>query len=177
MNQTATRVLWGIAGALLILAGSVCLGQPGLAAAVVAIYLGLSMLFSGVVDLVIYAKAHGRLYGAGWLLVDGILNVLLSIFLLFHESFALLSLPLLFGMWLLFSGISHLVRSLDLRSFGVRGWGWFCALGILFTAVGFLSFFNPVASLIAIGGTAGALMILQGAGYLLRAVFGGRFLR
>ena len=84
--------------ALLILAGIVCLGQPGLAAAVVAIYLGLSMLFSGLVDLIIYARAHGRLYGAGWLLVDGILNVLLSIFLLFHESFALLSLPLLFGM-------------------------------------------------------------------------------
>ena len=106
MNQTVSRILWIIAGALLIIAGVICLMNPGTALLTMSLYLGISMLFSGVIDIVIFAKGNRYMAGSGWFLADGILTVLLSLFLLFHQTFTMLTLPYIFGMWLLFSGIS-----------------------------------------------------------------------
>lgn len=175
MNKTSSRVLWAVAGALLILAGVVCFVRPGVALATIAAYLGIMMLLFGLVDIVIFAKCHDFMCGAGWFLVDGILTVLLSLFILFNESFTALTLPILFGMWLLFSGVSKIVSSFDLKKLGIPGWGLFLALGIAFAVVGFLSFANPVAGAVTIGSIVGFVLILQGVGSILRAVYTDRF--
>ena len=81
MSKNGSRVLWVLAGVLLIVAGVSCMTRPAAALGGLSILLGLSMLFAGVVDIVIFATAGGSIYGAGWFLVDGILTVLMSIFL------------------------------------------------------------------------------------------------
>lgn len=134
------------------------------------------MLFSGIVDIVIFARGRDRMVGSVWFLVDGILTVLLSLFVLFDQAFTALSLPFIFGMWLLFSGVSKFVNSFDLRRLGVRGWGWFTALGVLLAFGGFFSFLDPVAGALTLSILAGALLILQGLSSILRACFSGRFL-
>lgn len=174
--KTVTRVLWAVAGVILILAGVFCLSNLGVAIASLSLWLGISMLIAGIVDLVVFGLGHNVMYGSGWFLLDGILTILLSLFILFHQAFAALSLPFIFGMWLLFSGIAKFVNSFDLRRWGVRGWGWFTALGILLALAGFLSFLDPVAGLFAIGILVGISLILQGVGTLLRAIFSQRFL-
>ena len=177
MNQTVSRILWIIAGALLIIAGVICLMNPGTALLTMSLYLGISMLFSGVIDIVIFAKGNRYMAGSGWFLADGILTVLLSLFLLFHQTFTMLTLPYIFGMWLLFSGISKFVNSFELRRLNVRGWGWFTALGILLALVGFFSFFVPVSELLALSALVGILLIFQGIASILRACFSGRLWR
>lgn len=176
MNTFFSRVLWGIAGVLLIICGIVCLAQPAVALTTVTLFLGISMMVSGIVDIVIFAKGNNAMFGAGWFLVDGILTVLLSLLILFNQAFTALSLPFIFGMWLMFSGITKFVNSFDLQRMGVRGWGWFTAIGIVLALAGFLSFLKPVASLFALSILTGVLLILQGAASLLRAIFAGRFL-
>ena len=129
MSRTASRVLWAVAGALLVISGVICLLYPEVALATLALYLGFVLLVCGVIDIVIFVKGHKFLYGAGWFLVDGILTVVISLFLLFNNAFTMLTLPFLFGMWLLMSGISKAVNSFDLKALGVSGWGWFLAFG------------------------------------------------
>ena len=124
MNKTVSRVLWIVAGVLLIVAGGACMLHPGATLSGLSFLLGMAMLFSGVVDIMIFATAGSSIYGSGWFLVDGILTVLLSIFLLCNQMFTMMTLPYILGMWLLFSGITKFVNSFDLRRFGVRGWGW-----------------------------------------------------
>lgn len=175
MNRTISRVLWIAAGILLILAGIFCLLSPSAALSGLALYLGLAMLFSGIVDLVIFASASSRMVGSGWFLVDGILTVLLSLFLLCNQWFTALTLPFLFGMWLLFSGVSKFANSFELKRLGVRGWGWFTVLGIVLSAVGFFSFLDPLAGLVAITIVVGVFLILQGVASILRGCFAGRF--
>ena len=58
MNRTVSRVLWVIAGVLLIIAGVICLVNPGTAIASLAVLLGIAMLFSGIVDIVIFASSR-----------------------------------------------------------------------------------------------------------------------
>ena len=113
--------------------------------------------------------------GAGWFLVDGILTVLLSLFIMGNQWFTALTLPLIFGMWLLFSGITKFVNSFDLQRLGVRGWGWFTALGVVLAVVGFMSFLNPLASMVAMAAMVGVFFILQGIASILRGCFSGRF--
>lgn len=174
MNRTLSRVLWIAAGVLLMVAGVACMANPGAVLTGMTIFLGIAMLISGIVDIVIFAVGHSFMFGSGWLLLDGILTVILSLFVLGNRTFTAITIPFIFGMWLIFSGISKFVNSFDLKYLGVRGWGWFTALGILLALVGFISFTTPAVSAVALSVTVGVLLILEGTAYILRACFAKR---
>ncbi len=177
MNRTISRVLWIIAGVLLILAGICCLCNPDVGLLTLSLYIGVAMLISGIIDIAIFAKWNGQMLGAGWFLADGILTVLLSLFLLFNQAFTMLSLPFIFGMWLLFSGINQFVNSFELETLGIKGWGWMTALGVLLAVVGFFSLFDPIANLFALGILVGILLICEGVAAIVRACLSHRFWR
>ena len=177
MNRTLSRILWIIAGVLLIIAGVYCLCNPDVGLMTLSLYIGIAMLISGIIDIVIFAKWNGQMFGAGWFLADGILTVLLALFLLFNQAFTMLSLPFIFGMWLLFSGISYFVNSFELQSFGVKGWGWLTALGIVLAVIGFFSFFDPIADMFALSILIGIFLICEGIAAILRACISHRFWR
>ena len=177
MSKTAYRVLWIIAGVLLIVAGVVCMSWEVAALASLALFLGVSMLVSGVVDILIFFAGRSAMFGSGWFLVDGILTVILAVFILFNQAFTMLTLPFVFGMWLIFSGITRFVQSFDLKAFGARGWGWFTAIGLIMALAGVISFLNPVAGMEAISVVLGVSLILEGVSAITRACCAGRFLR
>lgn len=177
MNRTVSRVLWIIAGVLLIIVGIYCLCNPDVGLLTLSLYIGIAMLISGIIDIVIFAKWNGKMFGAGWFLADGILTVLLALFLLFNEAFTMLTLPFIFGMWLLFSGINQFVNSFELQSLGVKGWGWLTALGVLLALVGFFSLFDPVANLFALSILMGILLVCEGIAAIVRACLSHRFWR
>ena len=161
-NSKTMKVLNIIAGVLLIAAGVYCLCNQDIAALTAGLMVGIFMLVSGVIEIVVFAATSGVLFGSGWLLLDGILTVILSLFLLFNQWFTMMSLPLLFTVWLLFYGISRFVSAFDLRAFGVRGWGWVLAIGILLILAGFLCMMDPWVSVAAIGLTVGLVFLLEG---------------
>lgn len=175
MNRTFSRVLWVIAGVLLVIVGVGCLCSPAATLAGLTLYLGIAMLVSGVVDLLVYAAVGRYMVASGWFLVDGILTILLSLIMLCDRWFTALTIPLIFGIWLMCSGIHKLVQSLELRRLGIRGWGWFLALGIVMTAAGFLSFLDPLTAMVAITVLVGVFLILQGVASILRGCFFHRF--
>ena len=177
MSRIFVRILWGIVGVILIVGGIFCFTQPAAVLLTMSALLGVSMLLCGVVDLIIFARGRQLMFGAGGFLLDGILTVLLSLFLLFNQGFTALSLPFIFGMWLMFSGISKFVGSFDLKVLGVKGWGWFTVLGVLLAAAGFFSFLDPVAGAVTMSFLLGILLILQGITFILRAVFVPRLFR
>ena len=177
MNKTLSRILWIVAGVLLIAAGVYCFVSPDAALGGLSLMLGLAMLFSGVVDIVIFASSRRFMLGSGWFLLEGIFTVLLAVFLLCNQAFTMLSLPFIFGMWLLFGGISRFVSSFDLQRLGVKGWGWFTALGVLLTVAGILSFYDPISGALALSWVAGLVLILQGVASIAWGCFSGRFCR
>lgn len=162
MSTKSVRVLNIAAGVLLIAAGVYCLCNQDIAVLSAGLLLGLFMLVSGVIEIAVFAGTSGVLIGSGWLLLDGVLTVIMSLFLLFNQWFTLLSLPFLFTIWLLFSGISRFVSAFDLRALGVRAWGWVLAIGILLIVGGFVCMMDPWVSVVAIGVTVGLVFILEG---------------
>ena len=156
------RILNVAAGVLLIAAGIYCLCNQDVALLSAGLLLGIFLLLSGVAEIVVFAAASGVMLGSGWLLLDGVLTVIMSLFLLFNQWFTMLSLPFLFTLWLLFSGISRFVGALDLRALGVRSWGWILALSILLMAAGFVCMMDPWVSVAAVGVTVGIVFLLEG---------------
>ena len=110
MRRSTLRALSILAGVLLIIAGVVCLCHQETAVLSAGILLGAFMLVSGIVEIVLFVRWRDFYFGSAGLLLDGILTVLLSLFLLFNRAFTLLSLPMLFAMWLLFSGVMRVVE-------------------------------------------------------------------
>lgn len=173
-NSKTMKVLNIIAGVLLIAAGVYCLCNQDIAALTAGLMVGIFMLVSGVIEIVVFVATSGVLFGSGWLLLDGILTVILSLFLLFNQWFTLLSLPFLFTIWLLFSGISRFVSAFDLRALGVRAWGWVLAIGILLIVGGFVCMMDPWVSVVAIGVTVGLVFILEGVSAIVCACISKR---
>ena len=161
MASKSMKVLNIIAGVLLIVAGIYCLCNQDIAAMTAGVMVGIFMLLSGVIEIVVFATTSGLLFGSGWLLLNGVLTVILSLFLLFNQWFTMMSLPFLFTLWLLFC-ISRFVSAFDLRAFGVRGWGWILTIGIILMVAGFICMMDPWVSVAAIGLTVGLAFLLEG---------------
>ena len=174
MSTKSVRVLNIAAGVLLVAAGVYCLCNQDIAVLSAGLLLGLFMLVSGVIEIAVFAGTSGVLIGSGWLLLDGVLTVIMSLFLLFNQWFTLLSLPFLFTIWLLFSGISRFVSAFDLRALGVRAWGWVLAIGILLIVGGFVCMMDPWVSVVAIGVTVGLVFILEGVSAIVCACISKR---
>lgn len=174
MSTKSVRVLNIAAGVLLIAAGVYCLCNQDIAVLSAGLLLGLFMLVSGVIEIAVFAGTSGVLIGSGWLLLDGVLTVIMSLFLMFNQWFTLLSLPFLFTIWLLFSGISRFVSAFDLRALGVRAWGWVLAIGILLIVGGFVCMMDPWVSVVAIGVTVGLVFILEGVSAIVCACISKR---
>ena len=156
MASKSMRVLNIVSGVLLIAVGIYCLCNQDIAAATAGFMVGIFMLVSGIIEIVVFAVTSGLLFGSGWLLLDGVLTVILSLFLLFNQWFTMLSLPLLFTLWLLFSGISRL------KALGVHNWGWVLAVGIVLMIAGFICMMDPLVSITAVGMTVGLVFLLEG---------------
>ena len=124
----------------------------------------LNTLVSGIMDVVTYIGVGGALPGSGWILADGILTIILSFFVLGNQAFTAVSLPFIFGIWIIFSGITRLVNAMEFQRVGAQGWGWMIVHGILDILFGILCFLEPLAGSIAIG-------ILVGVSFLLQAAF------
>ena len=162
MRTKTVRILNIVAGILLIAAGIYCLCNEDVAVLSAGLMLGIFMLAAGIAEIVVFAGTSGVLIGSGWLLLDGVLTVIMSLFLLFNQWFTLLSLPFIFTVWLMFSGISRFVSAFDLHALGVRGWGWVLAVGILLMSAGFLCMMDPWVSAAAVGVTVGLVFLLEG---------------
>ncbi len=162
MSTKSLRILNTAAGVLLIAAGIYCLCNQDVAVLSAGFLLGVFLLMAGIAEIVVFAAAGGMLLGSGWLLLDGVLTVIMSLFLLFNQWFTLVSLPFLFTLWLLFSGVSQFVSAFDLRALGVRAWGWILAVGIVLTVAGFVCLMDPWVSVAAMGVTVGTVLILEG---------------
>ena len=162
MHTKTVRILNIVAGILLIAAGIYCLCNEDVAVLSAGLMLGIFMLAAGIAEIVVFAGTSGVLIGSGWLLLDGVLTVIMSLFLLFNQWFTLLPLPFLFTVWLMFSGISRFVSAFDLHALGVRGWGWVLAVGILLMVAGFICMMDPWVSAAAVGVTVGMVFLLEG---------------
>lgn len=160
--------LWILTSVLFMVSGFYCIWNPDVTILSLAILLGISLFISGLRDICTYIDVHNYVKDSGWILMEGIITLLFSIFCFMNHYITVITIPVIFTIWVIFTGISRIVSAIDFKTFGFSNW-WFALLwGILLVAFGMFSVFDPIIASVAISVILGIILISQGISSLIK---------
>ena len=164
----ATRVIrhWWLlafAGLLAVAAGICVFAFPVESYVTLAILFGVLMLVTGAIQLIIASTSGNYLMMRGYVIVSGVLDVILGIFLCIYPGVTLFLLPILMGLWLMYHSFTIIALGGDMDTFKVPGKGWVIACGILLLILSIFVMLDPFSvGIVTVLSVAGCGLILLG---------------
>ena len=131
-----------ILGILLIALGVVIFLFPGASYLTMTLLFGVVIFLSGI--LYIAMGCTKGVSGKGWLILSGIVELALGIFLTFSPTLSALTLPIVLGFWLLFKGFSLLGIGSSLSGTKGSGWGWTVFSAVILVICGIVILLQPI---------------------------------
>lgn len=168
-NITLMQSLWAIASAILLITGIGTLTIPDDRLFEYAQKLGIAMFIAGAINLFVCIKNEEEIHGARWLLTDGLITTLLSLFPIFNNLIQPVLILFFFSVWELFSGVLKVVDSKELKEDKVEGWQYILLIGgiELFSGIG--AMVEPIDAVIGINRVISIIFIVQSAGFIIKA--------
>lgn len=165
------KICWGLTAVLLIASGIVCFCCPAETLSGLSIFLGISLILSGISSIGAYVTTRKMILGAGWVLLGGIATIILGILVLSNNAMVSNSLPFLFGMWIVFLGIARIVSAFDVRRLNFGGWWVDIIWGALLICLGVLSFYKPIVNVVMITVFTGLFLLINGVAMLMELYY------
>lgn len=150
-----------IAGLLMIAVGIAVFVFPLESYVALSILFGVLMLVVGAAKLIAASTSGNYFMMRGYVIVAGVLDLLLGLFLCIYPGVTLVLLPIMMGFWMMYNSFVLIGFSGDLDTFGVRGTGWILGGGILLLILSVLVLINPFGAGIA------TVVVLAGVGLLV----------
>lgn len=150
-----------IAGILCIITGIAVFAFPLESYVALSILTGVLMLVVGVAKLIAASASGNYLMMRGYVIVGGVLDLILGLFLCIYPGVTLALLPIMLGFWMLYNSFVLLGFSGDFDTFGIQGGGILTAGGILLLVLSILVLVNPFGAGIA------TVVILAGVGLVV----------
>ena len=165
-----------LAGILCIAAGIAVFVFPMESYMTLSIIFGVLMLITGAAQLIIASTSGNYLAMKGYVVVGGVLDLLLGIFLCVYPAVTVVLLPIMLGIWMMYHSFMIIAFGGDLDTFRINGSGWVTMGGILLLVLSFLVLVNPfsvgIATVIVLTGVALIVFgfLLCGESVLLRRI-------
>jgi len=153
-----------ILGIILIAMSFIVYSRPIETYAGLIVYFIATFLLTGILRMIFAIVNRNKLPGWGWYLTGGMLDIVLSALLSSRLDLALITMPLFIGFYLLFSSISAMAKSFDLRSYGLKNWGWLLLSGFIGLIFSGMILFNPILGV-------GALLLWTSLSLLFNGIF------
>lgn len=167
-SMKAMRWLLLLSGILVTILGVYMVFTPLENLVGLALYIGITMLISGISEVASYfgEEKENR---TGWVLASGILTTLFGMWAICGRGIVTMTvvLPFMFAMWIMMSGIMRIVAAFSYKSIGVKSWGWVLAMGILSTIFGFVLMFSPMMSAMIVAYMIASMFIVHGINSIL----------
>lgn len=151
-----------ILGILLAVLGVVMFATPGINSIVMAYAVCFLMLVYGIAEIAYYIAHHKSHVVSGWLLADGIITALLGLLLLFVPGAQILTMSILFAVWVLFTGVTRTSAAFVAKGAGSSNWGWILFAGIIGILIGIWMMFDPLLAVMTIGFILPVTFLVQG---------------
>lgn len=164
------RIIKIIAGLVLIITGVLCFAYPGATFIYIAFLLGCAMLFSGVSGILVYIVINLKKESSGLILAEGLLSIILGTLVLLNQLATDAVVPLVFGMWVMFSGILRVVVSLEMKHAGIHIWKWILAQGMISILAGTYAFVNTILLGVSVLLIVGIFFVIQGVNILTTGI-------
>lgn len=159
----AVRHWWMLmlAGVLCIAAGIAVFIFPLESYVALSICFGVLMLIVGAVQLIIASTSNNYLMMKGYVIVGGVLDLILGLFMCLYPGITLMLIPIMLGIWMMYHSFMIVAFGGDLDTFNVKGNGLVIAAGILLLLLSILILMNPFGVGVA------AVVVMAGIGLLL----------
>lgn len=123
-----TSLLLGI---LYVIAALFLLMAPLSSYVALSAIFSISILISGILEILFALSNKGNVSSWGWYLAGGIIDLIIGIYLVIYPLVSMEIIPFIVAFWLMFRGFTLCGYSTDLKRYGTRDWGWYLAIGIL----------------------------------------------
>jgi uncharacterized membrane protein HdeD (DUF308 family) len=160
------RILTIIGAILMILAGALCFISPGQTFLALAFVVGMVMVINGAIQTLSYLTGRGlnnKGDNNGWILVDALITLLLGILVLCNQLVADAAIPMVFGMWVLVTGILRIEAATRINKEKKRtNYRTAMVTGVVTTLIGLFGFINPLVTLLTTVLLLGFFLVMQG---------------
>lgn len=153
-----------LSNVLRIVLGIIAIVSPETFSASLGLFAGSFMICIGALLILFALFSVSILLGSGFLALEGVLTTCIGIFLVSYKDASLAIITIVLAFYFLFSGISKIVTSIDLRKFRARTWWVTLTIGIIYVILSIVLFsFNNANEIVS---------ILLGVFFILSGVFG-----
>ena len=150
-------------GVLAIIAGVCVFAFPVESYVTLGVLFGILMLATGAVQLIIASTSGNYLMMRGYVVVGGVLDLILGIFLCVYPGVSLFLLPIMMGLWLMYHSFMIIALSGDMDTFKISGSGLTMAGGILLLLLSIFVLVDPFSvGVVTVLVVAGIGLILLG---------------
>ncbi len=158
------RFLTIISGVMLIMTSLFCYANPGETFLPLAFVLGFAMILTGLIQCVSYWWGRdNRKDNNGWIFAEAIITFILGILVITGLIAADAAIPMVFGMWVMFSGILRFVVATMINFKSKKAnFIWTMSTGVICIVSGLYAFINPIISGLSIAVLLGFLFMIQG---------------
>ena len=150
-----------LCGILCVAAGITVFAFPVGSYMTLGLIFGFLMLIVGVLQLIVAASSGNFFAMRGYLIVGGILDIILGLFLCINPSVTMLLMPILLGIWMLYHSFIIMALGGDMAMFNVSGSGWVVAGGVLLMLFSIFILVNPMSAGVT------AIVVLTGLGLII----------
>jgi len=145
--------LWWITllrGIILLMLAFFVFRHPANALIGVAIYIGVSLLFTGILQTGASIGFRESFPNWGWILAGGLLDIVFGFVLLSNPALTAATLPFVIGFWIIISGIMSFADSFQSKKEGNSLWGLSMLGGVLSVIVGYFIMSNIIVGALTI---------------------------
>ena len=153
--------LYMLCGILCVAAGIAVFIFPMESYMTMGLLFGILMLLVGTTQLVVASSSGNYLTMRGYVIVGGILDVILGVFLCVNPYVSMVLMPILLGIWMLYHSFIIMAFGGDLETFRIDGSGWTVAGGALLMLLSIFVLVNPMSAGVA------TVVVLAGVGLIL----------
>ena len=147
-----------IKGIIMILLAILIFMSPADALLTYVLWIGIGFSIAGVVRIVQGFQAKGAIEGWGWIVFEGVMDIIIGFVFMAHPALTASMLPFLLGLWGTFYGFYLIVDAFS----GTGSMGWKLIAGILTVIIGFAIMFNPVMMGMTVAIWIGIMLLVVG---------------
>lgn len=173
MSKSKFNFSYFLLGLIFIFTAVLTFRDPASNLIALAILFGCAAIFKGLFEIFFRRKfkEYTGIKNIG-LLILGIVDVILGIFLLFNLNIGIITLPFIFSIWFIFDSIMGLFLSDTARLVGTAYYWFYVVMCILGIIVGFMLLFNPINAALTLAFLVGFYFMMAGINYLVVAFTG-----
>lgn len=142
-NHSKYWYLQVIIGIIFIIFGGMLLANPATTYITVTIFFVTTFLFVGALEIVFSIVNRNQMIGWGWPLLNGVLSLILGVYLSLNLNVALEVFPLVISFAILFRSIFAMFLSFKLKSIKIGSWLGLLLLSILGIIFSILALSKP----------------------------------